>query len=612
LVDGYCNRRRTKLINHRPFTEEEAQLLRRYILIAFLAIFLLAVPSVPQARAAGCPLITLSVTPSIVNLPSGLPSPNAGPAFGEIADVNYSTLLNGQLIFLQYQNSSGWTTLKSFTANGVGFTETTLVLNSGWARLGLNNVRALSLECASAPVGFTISVDKSAVLLDALVYLLLVVFGVAFFLVGKFAKVGIFLVVATVVYLAIAPFTGQRYDVFFLASSGIRILQHVNPFDPGQSALYPGALKWAYPPLYPVYSAVSYLVYQLSTGTPLPSVASLTWPGYLTAIYNVWEAFVPKTLPVLVSLLKLPMIASAVGTALVLQKMTGQKSAAVLWLANPLVVLVAAVWGQLDPVATLLALVSLYYYNKNKEYHAYFLASMGAAVKLWPAILIPLFFANSLKRGGRSAIRPMAAVLPALLVSLGLYAAYGGLVQTLLVFLYARGVPTYAGSFTVNGLTWQQVLLTLHSPPVPIFLVLGIPLYILVLAWIYKKGDGDVTKWLIVSILIFYLTYNYVNPQYFYWILPFLILRGRKAATWLFTALPMVYVAVSYNIFYFVSPAVLFDEFSSGPSIVEQLKVAFFYTVPIEFLLVSAAAPTIACIVLLRNELKRRSQDGQT
>ena len=105
----------------------------------------------------------------------------------------------------------------------------------------------------------------------------------------------------------------------------------------------------------------------------------------------------------------------------------------------------------------------------------------------------------------------------------------------------------------------------------------------------------------------FFLTYNYVNPQYFYWLLPFLILRGSKLWTWTFTALPMLYMVLSYSIFYFVSAGVLFDEFSKGPAILEQMKLNFFYATPVLYLIVSAALPTLAYLLFLVLELRSKT-----
>jgi len=298
------------------------------------------------------------------------------------------------------------------------------------------------------------------------------------------------------------------------------------------------------------------------------------------------------------------MVGAAIATGFLLRRMTGKESSAILWVSNPLVILVAAVWGQLDPIATLLAVASLYYFQKGNEYRAYLLASFGAAVKVWPILMIPIFLVVSGRRNGLSALKPLAAVLPALLVSLAVYALYESPLQSLFLLAYARGIPTFAGAFTVNGLTWQQVLYVLGSPPVPVFLFLGIPLYAAILGWAYWRRESDVVRLLTLFILVFYLTYNYVNPQYFYWILPLLLLRGKRLAAAVFTILPVAYVALSYNLFYFISPSLLPDQFAFGASIVEQLKLAWFYQTTWFFVLVSGVIPTAAYIWLLRRELR--------
>ena len=574
-------------------------------LMALLLAMVMAATALgaPAAGAQTCQL-SIAVSPATVNYPGHLPGGGASESFGEVLDLNYTASIAGQTIQVQYLNGSNWVDVQNITANSVGFTETTLSLTTAWARLGSNTLRASDSSCSSAQASFSVVVNTTAVSGDVEAYLLVVLLGVGFYLIGRRTPFKIFLVFAAAVYLVIAPFTGQRYDIYFLLSSGIRMLQHVNPFFAGSPPVYPGALKWAYPPLYAVYSAASYLLYQALTGASIPSVSSLTWPGFLTSTYNVWLAFVPKSLPALVFLLKVPMVLSALGTGALLAKMTGSKASGIFWITNPLVILVAAIWGQLDPIATLLAVAAIYYYGRGKQYHAYLLASLGAAVKIWPALLVPLFLVGGLRREGRRSLKPLTAVLPSLAVTLGLYAAVGNFFETLAVLLYARGIPSYAGQFSVNGLTWQQALAVLGAPAVPIFLIVGIPIYGLILAWMYWKRDGDVTKWLVVSILVFYLTYNYVNPQYLYWVLPFLILQGRKLASWLFTALPVAYVAFSYNIFYFVSPAILKDEFSIGPSVVEQLKLSGLYSMSLQYFAVVAAVPTLVYLLLLRQELK--------
>lgn len=578
----------------------------------FLIVPALALVVAPTASAQSCG-IGLTAEPSQVRFPFATIPPPGVTTFSETFDVTYPPSLANETLALEYLNGSQWHSLENFTANPLGFTETNYGINRVWVGFGVTSVRVASEGCSSSAATFEVGYDPGASALDVLAYVAIAGSAILFFFLGRRLGWKRFLILAIPVYLALSPWTGQRYDVYFLVSSGIRVLQHINPFNPGSPPVYPGPLKWAYPPLYPIYSAFSYLVYQAFTGAPLPSVSSLTWPGWLTETYNVYRAFVPANLPILVAMLKLPMLASALLTGWLLAKMTGRDSALIMWVANPLVILVAAVWGQLDPIATLMAVASLYYFQRGKEYHAYLFASFGAAVKVWPAIMIPIMLVVSIRRWGlKAAVRPIIAVMPATLLTLGLYGAYGNVLNSLFVFVYARGIPTFAGAFTVNGLTWQEVLFVLKSPPVPLFLYVGIPVYSALLAWIYWKRDADVVKWTLVSILVLFLTYNYVNPQYFYWVLPLLLLQGRRLSYVVFTALPLAFMAFAYDLFYFVSPAILKNEYVIGASIADQIKVNYFYRADWLFLLIAAAIPTTVYAMSLWAQLRPPDRDPQT
>ena len=574
-----------------------------WLLLAFLVPA--AVLAVSPATAAQNCGVGLTAGPSQVHFPlNTIPSPGA-TTFSETFDVTYPPSLANETLTLEYLNGSQWYKLENFTANGLGFTETSYGLDRGWVRFGTASVRVASGTCYSNTATFGVGYDSSATMLDIMAYAAMAGSVLAFFILGTRFGWRRFLILAIPAYLALSPWTGQRYDVYFLISSGIRVLQHVNPFMPGNPPVYPGPLKWAYPPIYPVYSAFSYLVYQAFTVAHLPSISSLTWPGWFTETYNVYLAFVPSNLPLLVMLLKLPMVASAFLTGWLLAKMTGRESTSILWIANPLVILVAAVWGQLDPIATLMAVASLYYFQKGKAYHAYLFASFGAAVKVWPAIMIPVMLVASIRKGGlKAAVRPIVAVIPAVALTMGLYGAYGSILNSLSVLIYARGIPTFAGAFTVNGLTWQEVLFVLKSPPVPLFLYVGVPIYAALLVWIYWKNDTDVVKWTLVSILVLFLTYNYVNPQYFYWILPLFLLQGRRLSYVVFTALPLAFMAAAYDFFYFVSPAILHNEYAIGASIADQIKVNYFYQTDWLFILIAAAIPTTVYVLSLFAQLK--------
>ena len=556
--------------------------------------------------------VTITAQPSVVNYPSSALPSSGQAAFSETLDVNYTSAYLNRTVTIQYLTATGWHTLENFSGNFVGFTRIYFPLVSTTSAFGANSVRGVSGSCISNSATFAVQDDPTAVAWDVLLYASAGLMIALFYFGGKRMGRTKFVLLAAAVYLALAPFTGHRYDVYFLISSGVRVLQHVNPFTAGSPPVYPGELKWAYPPLYVPYSAFSFLVYQLFTGASLPTVSALTHPSWLTSTYDVWQAFIPPSLPLLVFLLKLPMVVSALATGILLGKMTGTDSAVVVWLANPVVILVAAVWGQLDPIATLLALAAVYMFGRGKPYHAYLLASFGAAVKVWPVLLIPLFFAVSLRKAGRGAVKPLAAVVPALLTTLLLYSAFGNLLDNLYVLAYSRFVPTFGGEFSVNGLTWQQILVALKTPAVPVFTWVGVPALAAIALWVYFRREEDVTKWLVASLMVVFLTYNFVNPQYFYWIIPFLMLQRRKLATVVFTLIPVLYMVLAYDIFYLVSPAILPVESSLGASVAEQLKVSLFAQAPDVSSFAAPLLPTLAYVWLLYFEIRRRLAGGVT
>lgn len=529
-----------------------------------------------------------------------------GYTFSELFFVNYTTALAGTTITIQYYNDSAWWNLTSFTGNTVGFTQVYVPVTAYWAHAGENTLRAVSGAYTSNTVSLEVTEDAGGFEADGALYASIITLTLgAIFLAGRVSPKR-FILAMLAAYIVLAPFTGQRYDVYFLITSGIRVLEHVNPFDPGQPPAYPYPLKWAYPPLYPLYSALAFLTYSAITRTPIPPPSATVYPGYYTATYSVWRGYVTPSMPLLVLLLKAPMILSYLVIYRVLRSHVGEQAAVKQWAANPLALLVCAVWGQLDPIATALALLSLHSYTTGKTKYAYLYAALGGAVKLWPAALIPIYLAQTLRLGVARAIRPLiTTVIPVAAATLSVYAYFGHPLQALSILAYSRGVPTYAGEFSVNGLTWQWILYFLKSPPIPLLLFVGPPVYAAILLYAYRHPKTDPTAMLTITILTLFLTYNYVNPQYFLWVIPLLIMQGRKISVWVFTALPLLFVGLSYNAFYFVSPAILYDTYAPSASIAEELKLAFFYNYRPLFITVTGVIPLLAYTLEVVAQIRR-------
>ena len=81
-----------------------------------------------------------------------------------------------------------------------------------------------------------------------------------------------------------------------------------------------------------------------------------------------------------------------------------------------------------------------------------------------------------------------------------------------------------------------------------------------------------------------------------------------------FSLIPILYMALAYNIFYFVSPAILPVVSSLGASIAEQLKVSTFSQTPDVSSYAGPLVPTLAYVWLLYHEVRHLSlkRDYQT
>jgi hypothetical protein len=564
-------------------------------------MLVLSVTLIPSSSADTQQLGKCSISISLQPLTLYYPTlPASGRGFAEVVSVSYSSDLMNSSFQLQYYDGITWSYLTTFSGNSFQYNFVDVGVYSNWAHAGSNELRAEAVPEGCDSNIATLAVVQSGnegVFQDASLWIVIAAASALLIVLSRVVPTKWFLVIAGAIYLGLVPFTGQRYDVYFLYSSGIRLLDKVSPFSAGSPPLYPSPLKWAYPPLYVPYSSLSYLIYSAISGVPVPNNAALTFPGYFTSIYEVWEAFVPKSLPVLVTLLKLPMVASTFVTYSILSKSIGTKTALTFWIANPFVIFITSIWGQIDPIATAFAVASIYFAKKEKFGPAYLMGGLGAITKVWPTLLIPLILVIHFKKVGlMPALRKLVWLVPPILVFVALYGAYGNLLQSLFVLAYSRGVPTYGGEFVVNGLTWQQILVGLHFPPVPILLYVGLPVLILVILLAYFRR-GSIEVYLLTALLVVFLSYNYVNPQYFFWLVPLFLLLGKRFQGALYSALPMIYIALSYNILYFLSPVLVYDAYQGPAAIIEQLKVNVFYNSP--FLVVGLFGIVASVIYLL-------------
>ena len=225
-----------------------------------------------------------------------------------------------------------------------------------------------------------------------------------------------------------------------------------------------------------------------------------------------------------------------------------------LWLINPFAVVVGIMWGQLDVLGLAFLLQAFIYHKEGKDFKAVLFASIGTAIKIFPVFVIPLLIMRSKRK-----LFSSLAIIPVILLSLLVYAASGSILLDINTLVMGRSVPTYLGVYISQGLTWQIVISDLLVRNFPsIFIYVFIPSYIAYTIYAHKNNIG-LERYFITSMLIFFVTYNFMNPQYIIWIIPFFIFIGEFRYAALVSLLGSVYLYLDYSYTYFLNPDIAWN-----------------------------------------------------
>ncbi len=392
--------------------------------------------------------------------------------------------------------------------------------------------------------------------------------GITFLFLGllllEARKINIWLILP--VFVGLSIFFGQRYDDFFLISSGFRLISGVDPYSPS-SAVLPG-LQWAYPPLFLIWSYAVDKFYLMIPYFGQVTNASLNYLGteYGNA-YGAWKALSGTDLFVLYGLIKIPMVLSFLWASKILRNITGREQWN-LWLLNPFVIVVAVLWGQLDVLAVAFMLQAILFHKEGRTWMAVLYASIGGGIKVFPLLIIPYMILRSKKK-----LVSFSAILPVLACTLAVYAFTGGITGSVYALLFARAVPTFGGTFVSNGFSWQVILSYLGVTTFPsLFLWVFIPAFsIMTVISIWRKIE--LADYAVIIFLIFFLTYNFVNPQYLIWLIPLFIVVKRNRYALLFSALGSIFMILTYSYTYFLNPMISWNYQSSLLGQIENIKV---------------------------------------
>ncbi len=222
------------------------------------------------------------------------------------------------------------------------------------------------------------------------------------------------------------------------------------------------------------------------------------------------------------------------------------KRALALYVFNPLLILVTAIWGSFDSVAAFFTILSLYFLLcKGSTIKAGICLGVAIGVKLYPIFILPVLLIqirakkenaklliSSLATPGIASL-PFFVTNPALFV-MGLTNTYG-----------------LTGSFSI----WSEFVTPLFDAfvgPAGFLIVLIVSTFLLlvgvgVLLMLINKLRTDLTTGCLIVLSYLLLMTQMVHENYFVWVLPFLVLLsvGKKYlnAIWI---LPMAH-AMMFN-----------------------------------------------------------------
>jgi len=380
-----------------------------------------------------------------------------------------------------------------------------------------------------------------------------------------------------------APWTEQRWDMYLNRLFCAYVYGYgLDPFWPwsGKPLVNPPILHYSYPPVWLFTLLSLFPIWLITTGYRFPRDVSDLWQ-YGTKVDNIFESyrsFIPSSLPLLDLILKLPNILADIVIGYTLLKLaftpTERRIVILFWIFNPFIIQVSTIWGAFDAFATLFAFVSLYLLWKHRNFFSAVALSLGVGTKLYPVFfLIPILIYVYKRSGGKAALEYLSVVivvcatifLTHFLFPSGLFALQQQLIK--------RASPDWMGKNVFSGLTWLSLLSVIElRNNLPVFLLVFIPAYVL-LNWLFWKSTGHYDSLIIYLtrvLLIIYISYPIINPQYIYWILPptiYLLMRGEfsKRIYLALNIIPLVWMHVAYNPLYFLSPIIVWDEWHYPP-----------------------------------------------
>lgn len=211
-------------------------------------------------------------------------------------------------------------------------------------------------------------------------------------------------------------------------------------------------------------------------------------------------------------------------------------AALVLYVFNPLTIMITSLHGQFDSLPIFFVLLAVYFTRRGRGIVAPALClAAGIAIKSFPVLLLPLFV---LRVSGLRA--KIAFVLVSMLPVVFLLAPYvsHGAVPVLRELLAYSGVPDQGwGMLLWHGkmlLTGQHIAVSVMNYPLFVSKVGFLAAYAVLLVLFRQRQRSQtplpIEQEVCLIFMSFYAIYGGISGQYFLWLFPFLLLLSRRTA----------------------------------------------------------------------------------
>jgi uncharacterized membrane protein len=377
--------------------------------------------------------------------------------------------------------------------------------------------------------------------------------------------------VGLLIRLAFAPFTRDPWDMDVWASIGNALLKGQNPYALSSNALL-------YPPLWAIFCAASTLLYNLTT--------------------NVFVQYLTIKIPIITADILISIVVGQIVYSLTGSEKKAQ-SALILYLFNPVTIIISSVWGMFDAIPSLFALLSTVFLLRSEYLKSGLILGLGIAFKgFFPAMLLPFFlFSIWEKEKNRSVatkyllssiLIPIASSIPFLFAESGVYiSSY--------LFHLNRLPRNLTYWFSISALLGGEQVST--STIISVTTVLSITLFLVLYIVMIGKGNSrakgsdkeSIFKGINLVLLVFFVTSIIVNEQYLIWLLPFLIVyfscykRSLMSIFYALTGLDAAFIILNVGPRFFsplIQAPALWNEFQySLPSMISLYLIGIVFSV---------------------------------